>query len=98
MTDHKKLVRKNHIYLILSVWLLIGFLLVLVTYLTVSFMKTISDSEIAGWLNLVGFSIYMLAGLFIVVLSDFLYIVLFLKWIFFDRKQKTINNKTLYLP
>ena len=102
MANTKKPDNKTNTYLVLSLWLLVGFLLVIVNFVTIDFIKSVNSSEVAVLLNLVGFSIFELAGLMIIILGDLLYIVLFMKWIFIGRKQiKKMNVKNkgaIYLP
>ena len=93
---NQKFKQRNRDYLMLSIWLVVGLALLILNYLALEFVKSVSQSEVFGWLNLVGGSIYLLAGMMIVFIVDALYIILFLRWIFYSRKHR--DQDTLYLP
>ena len=93
-----KVDKKTRNYLVLAMWLLVGLLLVIGTYTYVAMIQTLNKSEVAGFLNLFGFGVFVLAGMMLLVSFDLLYLVLFLKWIFIGRKQSNNNGRALILP
>lgn len=95
MAKKKNLKRSNHNLVILSLWLIGVFTLVILNYITLELIMSVAKSEIFAWSSLVGGSIYLMAGLMLLFTLDVLYLVLFLRWIFFSKEK---SNNTVYLP
>ena len=88
--------QQNKDYLRLSIWILVGLALVVINYVSLVFIKSIVASEVFGWTILFGGQIYLLAVMLVLFIIDFIYLILFLRYLFFGKINDTKN--TVYLP
>jgi hypothetical protein len=85
---------RPYFYAKLTIWLLIGTLLVVVSSFAFGLLENLAQPSV---LSLVGIEAYIL-GLFILVFAvDVAYLVLFVNWLYFGHKKGSEQDK-LVLP
>ncbi len=84
--------QKNKNLLTLALWLALGGALVIINYSAFALSREFLESEVSGWLNLFGGSIYILAGLLMLFVIDAMYVIMFLRWLVLGRKHKSKNT------
>lgn len=93
----KKPDAKIRFYFVLAMWAVFGLVLLSVTYVYYSVVLSLQQSEVMGWFRLVGGDLYLLTILMFVVLADFTYLVMLVRWLAYGHKEAS-SKRAATLP